>query len=147
MRLGRKCKVFTGELFDNFNNRTALTQAYRGQLWKGHQKNIIMTDIMSINRFYIVWNSLLCSKIYYLYNETKVLVVNWLKWHYKLQHLFCGALYYIENAKNVLFHLFKILKFIKIFNAEIGFNDNYFFSIFSKTLKVLWIVLPNLPAL
>ncbi len=28
-----------------------------------------------------------------MFNETKVLLVNWLKWHNKLQHLFCGALY------------------------------------------------------
>jgi len=29
----------------------------------------------------------------FLFNETKVVVVSGLRWHYKLQHLFCGALY------------------------------------------------------
>ncbi len=48
---------------------------------------------MSINRFNIYWTSLYCSKINFLFNDTKVFVVNWLKWHYQLQHLFCAALY------------------------------------------------------
>ncbi len=34
-----------------------------------------------------------CSKTQYLFNETNILVVNWPKWHDKLQHLFCGVLY------------------------------------------------------
>jgi hypothetical protein len=33
------------------------------------------------------------SKIHFLPNETKVFVVHGLKWHYKLHHLFCAALY------------------------------------------------------
>ncbi len=69
------------------------TWAYRGQLWKGHQKNIFMTKLLSINKFFIVWTSLYCSKIQYLFNETNILVVNWPKWLCKFQHLFCGALY------------------------------------------------------
>ncbi len=51
-----------------------------------------MAKIMSIYRVFLTRNSLYCSKIHFLFNETKVSVVNWLKWHYKLQHLFCGAL-------------------------------------------------------
>ncbi len=37
----------------------------------------------------------LCSvqKYTFLFNEKKVFVINWLKRHCKLQHLFCGALY------------------------------------------------------
>ncbi len=41
----------------------------------------------------IVWSLQWCSKIWYLFNETNILVVNWPEWHCKLQHLFCGALY------------------------------------------------------
>jgi len=44
---------------------------------------------MSINR--ILLFKFLCGV--QKCNETKVLVVNGLHWHYKLQHLFCGALY------------------------------------------------------
>jgi hypothetical protein len=28
-----------------------------------------------------------------MFNEAKYSDVNWFKWHYELQHLFCGALY------------------------------------------------------
>ncbi len=70
-----------------------LKEAYRGQLWKDHQKNIFMTIKMSIQRFFIVWTASARFKNTFLFNETKVLVVNGLTWHYKLQHLFCCALY------------------------------------------------------
>jgi hypothetical protein len=46
---------------------------------------------MSINRFLIVWTSPQSSKMHVLFNEN-VFVINWLKSHYKLQHLFCGTL-------------------------------------------------------
>jgi len=48
---------------------------------------------MSINRVFLAWNSLYYSQLHFLFNETKVSIVNWLKWPYKLQHLFRGTLY------------------------------------------------------
>ncbi len=48
---------------------------------------------MSINRFFLIWTYLFCSKIHFSFSETKVFVVNWLKLHCELQHDFCGALY------------------------------------------------------
>ncbi len=73
---------------------------------KGHQKNIFTAKVISNNRFLIVWNYLLCSKIHFLFYETKVLFVNCLKWHYKLQCLFCGALYNQWKCKKRTLPLF-----------------------------------------
>ena len=42
----------------------------------------------------------LTAALVYLFNETKILVVNWPKWHDKLQHLFCGAIYNQWKIKN-----------------------------------------------
>ncbi len=64
----------------------------RGQLWKGHQKQNILTKIMSINRFFIV-RTLRSVQKYIFIHQNKGFAVYWLQWHYKLQHLFCGALY------------------------------------------------------
>ncbi len=70
-----------------------LRYTYRGRLWKGQQIYFFVAKMMSICRVFLAWNSLYCSKIHFLFNETKVSVVNWIKWHYKLQRHFCGALY------------------------------------------------------
>ncbi len=91
------CDTFSVAPSTIYDNGTAhlcvrLTYAYRGQLWIGHQ-NFFVTTIMSINRRLLVWISLQCSKIHFLFNETKVIVVYALKWHYKLPRLFCGALF------------------------------------------------------
>jgi len=58
-----------------------------------------MAKLMSINIFFLVWTYLFCSKIHFWFNDTKVFVVNWLKLHYKLQHLFSGALYNQSKCK------------------------------------------------
>ncbi len=91
------CETFSVAPSTIYDNPTAhlcviLTYAYRGQLWVGHQY-FFVTKIMSINRRLLVWISLQCSKIHFLFNETKVFVIYGLKWHYKLPRLFNGALY------------------------------------------------------
>ena len=58
-----------------------------------------MAKIMSINRVCLAETLCSVQKIHFLFNETKVSVVNWLKWHYKLQYLFCGALYNWQKCK------------------------------------------------
>jgi hypothetical protein len=51
------------------------------------------------------------QKTHILFNETKVFAVNWFKLHYKLQHLFCGALYKPSKCKK------RAVPFKKCFDA------------------------------
>jgi hypothetical protein len=84
---------------------------------------------MSLDRVFLAWNSLQCSKIHFLFNEAYIYVANWLKWHYKLQHLFCGALYNQWKCKKCavplkillifLYHLCLIILLDVLFNCNI----------------------------
>ncbi len=65
---------------------------------KGHQKKNSW-EKMTFIRFLIFFNFSGVQKIHFLFNETKVFVVNWLKLHYKLQHLFCAPSIINENTK------------------------------------------------
>ncbi len=55
-----------------------------------------------------------------LFNETKVLVVNWLKWHCKYQHLFCGALYSQWKCKK---HAVPFTGWVTLAQSDICVND------------------------
>ncbi len=79
------------------------TLAYRGQLWKGHQKKIFMTKIVSIHSC-LLFEPISSLQKYISLDETKVSVINWHNWHYKLKFLFCGALYNQWKCIKVLFH-------------------------------------------
>ncbi len=75
-----------------------------------------MAKIMSINR--VCLSETVCSvqKIHFLFNEVKVPVLNWLKWNYKLQYLFCGALFNWQkfNKRAVPFQRLEISTVVKI---------------------------------
>ena len=54
----------------------------------------------------------------YLFNETKILVVNWPKWHDKLQYLFCGALY---NQWKILKNM--LLRYKDVYFADVNISE------------------------
>ena len=65
----------------------------KGAALKRSTEFFSMAKIMSIKRACLAETLWSVQKIHFLFNKTKVYVVNWLTWHYKLQYLFCGALY------------------------------------------------------
>ncbi len=89
-------------------------------------------------------------KIHFLFNETKVSVVKWLNWYYKLQHLFCGVLYNQWKCKKrtvplgFLRLLFKIcfvwLGFLKIVLKHFPFFLKWKQKCFSSLMSVLHMV-------
>ncbi len=96
------------QIMDVLLNSTSLFNtniSLNGAAQKMSSEINLATKIMSINRFNIFWTSLYCSKIHFLFNKTKVFVVNWPKWHYKLQHLVCGAIYNQWKCKKHAFPL------------------------------------------
>ncbi len=79
---------------------------------KRSSENVFTRKIFQYKWFFSSLNLSVLFKNTFLFNETKVFVINWLKRHDKFQHLFCGALYNKWKCKR------RAVPFIMPFNGD-----------------------------